>query len=291
MPRFNPGDSGLLVERWNQFLKDHNFAHGEKQFDEESQKGTRSFQAAFNKKANASILTVDGIVGNMTLGCGLAFDTTDDFDARLAAKLWGYSYPEIAAQAKSPLSQEQMHDVFGRIEAKPAGEPGNMERLIITNGWEAEHLRSVALPQLKGIAGGQPKVPFHKELTHQLTALWSAWEKAGLLPDVKSFEGTFSRRYKRGSKHELSNHCWATAFDINYSANKLNAFPATPDEIGCVYRLVPMAQAFGAYWGGFYRGRLDGMHFEFTRIMNSDEVNAALGRVLEAAGTRMRRRR
>lgn len=291
MPRFRLGDSGLLVERWNQFLEDHKFAHGQKQFDDKSEKGTRDFQAKFNEKANASVLTVDGILGNMTLGCGLAFDIADDFDARLAAERWGYAYPDIAAQTKSPLSQEQMHQVFGRIEAKPAGEPDNPERLIITNGWEAAHVRSTALPQLNGIAGGQPTVPFHKELTHQLTALWSAWEKAGLLPDVKSFEGTFSRRYKRGSKHELSNHCWATAFDINYSANKLNAFPATPDEIGCVYRLVPVAQEFGAYWGGFYRGRLDGMHFEFTRIMDPDEVDAALERVRKAAGTGVRKRR
>ncbi|MCY1211055.1 D-alanyl-D-alanine carboxypeptidase [compost metagenome] len=291
MPRVRLGDSGLLAERWNQFLKDHKFAHGEKEFDRESEKGTRSFQAAFNKKADARILTVDGIAGNMTLGCGLAFDITDDFDARLAAKLWGYSYPDIGAQTKSPLNQEQMHQVFGRIEAKPAGEPDNPERLIITNDWEAKYVRSAAIPQLNGIAGGKPKVPFHKDLTYQLTALWNAWDKAGLLPEVKSFEGTFSRRYKRGSKHELSNHCWATAFDINYSANKLNALPATPDEIGCVYRLVPVAQEFGCYWGGFYKGRLDGMHFEFTQKMSADEVDAALARITTVSGASMRRRR
>lgn len=276
MPRLQMGDSGLLVERWNEFLKTCGVEHGNAVFDQNSVAGTIAFQKGVNKKAGQSVLTVDGVAGNMTLGRGISLSRADDFDARLAARLCGYPYPAMSAQTRPALSQAEMHTVFGKIEYERQPEPDNPERVVFKEGWEKENLTSVSIPQLKGIAGGgnYDSVRFHKTVERQLCGLWAAWEKAGLLPNVKSFEGTFSRRLKRGSD-ELSNHAWGTAFDINYSANRLYAFPSTPDELGCVYSLVPLANKYGFNWGGHYLGRLDGMHFEATRILTAAELQEA----------------
>jgi hypothetical protein len=49
-------------------------------------------------------------------------------------------------------------------------------------------------------------------------------------------------------------------------------------EKGCVRELVPIANEHGFYWGGHFGsvvngkmiGRMDGMHFEIAKIINSN---------------------
>lgn len=281
MPRLKLGESGLLVARWNAFLAANDLAHDSgDEFGPQTHTGTMAFQKAVNKKSGSTQLTVDGIAGNLTLGFAISSNLTDDLDAARVASLWGYNYPSRLDGLPQPPNQEQMHQQFGRIAFQHAPEPGNDERIVITNGWAAQNLAKFEVPQLKQITGGNHSgsVWFHKAVGGQLVALWRCWEAAGLLADVKTYEGSFNARLKRGSKTELSNHAWGTAFDINYSANRLYAMPSTPDEIGCVYRLIPLANALGFNWGGSYRGRLDGMHFEVTRILSKDEIVAVLNR-------------
>jgi hypothetical protein len=43
--------------------------------------------------------------------------------------------------------------------------------------------------------------------------------------------------------------------------------PALKGELGSVRELVPLANRHGFYWGGHFRGRPDGMHFEAARII------------------------
>ena len=106
-------------------------------------------------------------------------------------------------------------------------------------------------------------------MANQFTDLWSAWENAGLLSKILTFDGAYNPRYIRGgAKNQiLSNHAFATAFDINYAWNKLGAEPATFGQEGCVYELVPIAHRFGFYWGGHFSTRKDGMHFEVAKIL------------------------
>ena len=281
MPRLTLNESGLLVKRWNQFLEQNGMAHAPgDMFTDETKRGTMQFQSAINQGSKTTKLTVDGVAGNMTLGYAISSSPTDSFDAAEAALLWGYEYPKMKAGLPSSIGQQEMHKKFGEIEFERASEPGNEERIIITNDWK-KNLQEFQVPQLSRITGGisSGKVWFHHLVGHQLVALWNAWEQVGLLADVKSYEGAFNARLKRGSKTELSNHAWATAFDINYSANKLSALPSTPDENGTVYRLVPLANVFGFTWGGFFKSRLDGMHFEVTEIMSAEEVLEATNAV------------
>jgi len=280
MPRLKLGESGLLVARWNAFLDSLSLPHDSgDSFGPQTQAGTIAFQKKVNQQSGTTSLTVDGIAGNLTLGFAISSNLTDDFDAAHAAALWGYNYPSRLGGLPQPQTQQQMHEQFGKIEFDLKPEPGNAERIVITNGWADKYLSKFTVPQLKQITGGNHSgsVSFHKSAGEQLVALWRSWEITGVLSDVKTYEGAFNARLKRGSTTELSNHAWGTAFDINYSANRLYAMPSTPDEIGCVYRLIPLANALGFNWGGSYRGRLDGMHFEVTRILSKGEISAVLG--------------
>jgi hypothetical protein len=72
------------------------------------------------------------------------------------------------------------------------------------------------------------------------------------------------QRFIRCSTSSLSNHAFGTAFDINADQNPLGHQPALPGEPGCVFELVPIAHKFGFYWGGHFKDRRDGMHFEIA---------------------------
>jgi hypothetical protein len=42
--------------------------------------------------------------------------------------------------------------------------------------------------------------------------------------------------------------------------------PALKGKQGCVRELVPIANQHGIYWGGHFKRRPDGMHFELAKV-------------------------
>jgi hypothetical protein len=153
--------------------------------------------------------------------------------------------------------------IFGRFSYVPAPTRDNPEGIRILGDWETKNIIQVPLPQMKsrGLGSG---MPFHRLGARQLQGMWAAWEKAGLLNLVLEFDGSFAPRFVRGSRTSLSNHCFGTAFDINYEGNELGRQPAPVGVKGSVRPLVPIANAWGFFWGGHYQNRKDGMHFELT---------------------------
>jgi hypothetical protein len=153
--------------------------------------------------------------------------------------------------------------------------PGSAaDNIEILGTWVRDNIQRVTIPQLERIGTPRPTaVRFHRLAATQLLGLWQAWEDDGLLNRVLTFDGAYNARYKRNKPHitaNLSNHCWGTAFDINYSANQLGKTPAIIWEPGCVFELVPLAIRWGFYWGGWFSGgRVDGMHFEVRTITSS----------------------
>jgi len=139
----------------------------------------------------------------------------------------------------------------------------------ILPAWKKRNIGDVDIPQLKTL-GLHFSKQFHKKAIPQLLGLWQAWEDAGLLGQVMTFDGAFVPRYKRKLAHtqsNISNHAWGTAFDINTAFNRLGSTPAIMWETGCVFDLVPLAIQWGFYWGGWFGGnRVDGMHFEVRRL-------------------------
>lgn len=134
--------------------------------------------------------------------------------------------------------------------------------VTITNGWARENLVTVFLPQLRR------EVRCHKVATNQLLCLWAAWEAAGLLGRVLTFDGLWVPRTIRGNPAVLSNHAYGTAFDINAHWNPFYGRPAPAGGRGSVIDLVPLANAHGFWWGGHWnydgRGACDAMHFEWA---------------------------
>ena len=166
------------------------------------------------------------------------------------------------------LNGEERAATFGgpfKWRRKP--EPGNPENIVIAGDWEEENIVSVEVPQLAKIPGNNfRRMGWNKRAVRQLVALWAAWEAAGLLPLVLSYEGSFVPRLIRGSTVSLSNHAYGSAFDINYAWNQLGKVPAKRGTRGSVRELVPIAHEHGFFWGGNF-SRLDGMHFEVCKIL------------------------
>ena len=107
---------------------------------------------------------------------------------------------------------------------------------------------------------------WHKYGQDQLVKFFERLEKENLHSHILSFAGAFYPRYVRGSRTNLSNHSWGTAFDINVPYNGLNKIPALVGQKGSVREIVPIANEYGFYWGGHF-ARRDGMHFEIAKIV------------------------
>jgi D-alanyl-D-alanine carboxypeptidase/Putative peptidoglycan binding domain len=248
------GSVGNEVKRWQYFLLGQGYYKGAANgiFDKFLDIATKQFQ-------EANQLNPDGKVGNYTIGAamlkgfGLIEYANDD--------ITGDNYPTKPDFA--PLvSNAEKQNLFGEMKYKIAPIPGNPENIIITNNWDKENIVKVLIPQLTKIKGSE-NVYFHKKAKNQLIKLWDDWEKNNLLHHILTWDGSYNPRLIRGSKTNLSNHAFGTAFDINYSWNKLGTVPALVGQKGCVRELVEIANQNGFYWGGHFTRR-DGMHFEIA---------------------------
>jgi hypothetical protein len=164
------------------------------------------------------------------------------------------------------LSAEKTEEYFGVIKYKALSD-GSIK---VTNNWDKENIITINIPQLNkiGQTWGHDKgnILFHKKGATQMKALWDAWEKEGLLRYVTDWCCSYGPRFIRGSVTQLSNHAYGTAFDINIRANALGKMPPVVGDKGSVRLLVPLANKFGFFWGGHYRNRKDGMHFEVAKL-------------------------
>lgn len=164
----------------------------------------------------------------------------------------------------NPLTSAQKQRLFGPLRAKD--DPKRPGFLLIDEAFRKK-LRTVAVPQLRGIHGApkDARVRLHERAVEPFLALWQAWETAGLLGDVLSWDGSYVPRRVRGAR-TLSSHAFGIAFDINARWNPLGHTPALAREPGSVIRLVRLANQYGFFWGGHFRSRPDGMHFELARV-------------------------
>ena len=266
MDTLKTGSTGTQVEAWQNFLAGQGsyWVEVDGQFTHDTIQATKDFQKAHG-------LSDDGEVGPNTLKVAIgegfpdpaaSHDAADtDADADVLGAKWPPK-PDFG-----PLSFTDRAKVFGSFGFVPAPVAGNPEGIKITDGWDKHNIISVDCPQLHGTKGcPSGKVSFHAKGAKQLQALWAAWEAAGLLPLVLTFDGGWNPRFVRGSTKYLSNHAWGTAFDLNYKWNALGCVPALVGKEGSVRKLVEIAHSNGFYWGGHF-GRLDGMHFEIAKII------------------------
>ncbi|SEW45190.1 D-alanyl-D-alanine carboxypeptidase [Chitinophaga sp. YR573] len=174
-----------------------------------------------------------------------------------------------------PITSQERATEFGTFTfvADPSTFDGDGIR--VTNNWYHDNITAVSIPQLNGKRFGSHVIQngtinFHKAGADRLKRLWSAWEAAGLLDRIQTFEGGYAARYIRGTQQRsprpLSNHAWGTAFDINAPWNGFGKEPAQMGQTGCLRELVAIANQQGFFWGGHF-GKKDGMHFELGKVV------------------------
>lgn len=158
--------------------------------------------------------------------------------------------------------------LFGTFAYVLDPQPNNPEHIRITDGWDAHEIVNVTVSA--GSVAGRPgpfAFPFNRRAAPQLQALWAEWEREGLFDRILTFDGSFVPRLIRGSKASLSCHAFGAAFDINAAFNPLNQMPPLAGKKGSVRELVEIANKHGFFWGGHFRTRLDGMHFEVSKLL------------------------
>jgi len=266
MSFLKPGMKSNEVEQWQYFLigEEYYMVEASGTFDENTQMATQQFQRMCG-------LDDDGIVGPATMAKAKEFGyiqeklkNGDDVQTEVSNDQSGYNWP--AAPDFRTLSAQKTEELFGHIKFDAL----NNGAIKVLNRWDKKNLKRIYIPQLNkiGQSWGHDKgyILFHKKGEAQMKALWDAWEKEGLLQYVTDWCCSYGPRYIRGSKTRLSNHAYGTAFDINIRANGLGKMPPKVGEKGSVRLLVPLANKFGFFWGGHYRRRKDGMHFELAKL-------------------------
>ena len=241
------GSVNQTVLKWQQFLISKKYEIGSLDgiFGAKTEKATKDWQ-----KKNK--LVADGIVGNASFS-----KAKSQGFAHTVKSLW---YPPRPNFGSPPSAKRKQ--MFGSFEYRRK----KGSEIQILGDWVKKNIVSVTIPQLKGLEGAPKsgRVRFHKNGAKQLKGLFNEIENQGLDKLLVSWAGSFYPRFVRGSTRSLSNHSWGTAFDINAPQNWLGQKPAAVGKKGSLLKIVPIANSYGFYWGGHYRHRFDGMHFELA---------------------------
>jgi peptidoglycan hydrolase-like protein with peptidoglycan-binding domain len=254
-PTLKKGSNSESVGDWQAFLRGQNLYFGavDNDFGAGTEKATIAFQTKY-------ALTPDGEVGKKTCEKAVLLG----FHIEVSAS------PSLTAKPKFPplTGNASRERLFGKFEYHASPTADNPERIVITDDWAKKNIVKVSLPALSKATGGKyTSMYWHKSADEQLVKFFEELEKQNLHTKILSFAGSYVPRFIRGSRSQLSNHSWGTAFDINVPYNGLNKTPAQIGQKGCVRELVPIAHEFGFYWGGNF-SRPDGMHFEIAVVQN-----------------------
>lgn len=268
------------VQRWQHFLRRIGFTEVggvDGDFGQNTERATRRFQnvAAVPETGRLDARTLKAAVQR---GYAAAADTHYESDPAAERPSAAVLAPPSSAWRNATLTAfrfRKPHDEGDDILIQ-----GDCDGA--TSDWIASHIVTISVPQLEGLAGPTGKLRVHALAAPKLAALFRAWEEAGLMHLVLTWEGCFAARYLRPKEGEasvrahgarcsrevstLSNHAFGSAFDINASWNRLGHPPAPMGAKGCVRELVPIAIKHGFFWGGHFSTRPDGMHFELARL-------------------------
>jgi hypothetical protein len=184
------GDRGDDVLRWQETLR----ALGKPVtadgiFGAKTDAATRLFQA--NAARTRPMFSIDGIVGPATLTAA-------------SEELRWINIPDPAPFPR--ISDVDRDRFFGRIASRPSPTQTDPDAIQIVGDWARENIISVHVPQLANIPGAPRtgRVLLHKIAAPQVIALFDEWQRAGLLPFVLSWDGSWVPRYIRLSLIHIS---------------------------------------------------------------------------------------
>lgn len=256
------GHTGPDVALWQFFLRGENKCSriiANSVFDDYTHVETVAFQESAPGKING-----DGLVGPQTIAKAmklgfnpLADDSDDEFSASWPRKPHG------------AIPLDDRTKLFGAFQYESAPTPSNPEAIRILDDWARKNIVPVQIPQLVGVKGASKSgtVQFHKLAADQLQRCFVALEERDQLKHLKTWGGTWVPRFIRGSRERLSNHAWGSAADLNVDWNRLGTQGALKGQEGSVREMVLTFAEFGFFWGGWFTGRRDAMHFEVFKIL------------------------
>jgi D-alanyl-D-alanine carboxypeptidase/Putative peptidoglycan binding domain len=251
------GSDGDEVRQWQRFLIGQKLlkSAADGMFGPITEKATKAFQ----RKCG---LVADGVVGPMTYAAALKKGFNPGFTDPFAGTE-GLDWPPRPT-FPSLVGNQARAAIFGEFAYEPVGP--NTDQVRVLDDWADRNLTRITVPQLIGVEGAPSsgRIWVHRLVADRVRTIFQEWEDAGLGRLVLSWAGSYVARFVRGSRSNLSNHAWGTAFDINAEWNALAAVPPLVGERGSVRPLVPIANQHGFYWGGHF-SRSDGMHFEAAR--------------------------
>ena len=269
------GAKGDWIVAWQSFLAGQGIYVGNysPNFGPKSEGATERAQAAWGLKP-------DGEVGDKTSAeaehrgfippwipresaLGKAYDASNDPDYPKPSDFDGDGHADLVY-----LPSKERSKLWGTPEFYNKG-----GKAYAKGDWVGENIRKMFVPQLKGIdCYGNPSsgnIRFHKLAAAQLLGAMQQIEDDGLLGDLLSYGGSFVFRLIRGSTKTLSNHAYGVAVDFNMKENGLGVQPALLGETGTLRRVVKIFERWGFFWGGWYRNRPDGMHFECVKWIDT----------------------
>ena len=133
--------------------------------------------------------------------------------------------------------------------AKFGGPTDDKQRLAFEQKWMTLWTPPPGIPAMPR------RVYCHKYLLPLLHQWHDNVVDARLQNEVKTWDGCFNVRLKKGSSKSLSLHSWGLAFDINAAWNGFSDIPTmSPELVRCI-------EQAGLDWGGRWKTP-DGMHAE-----------------------------
>lgn len=102
------------------------------------------------------------------------------------------------------------------------------------------------------------KIYCNKDIVPLLTQAFKNVNDRGLANQIKTWDGCFNIRKKRGAT-SMSLHSWGLAIDINAAWNGFGKRPTMSPE------LVKCFTDAGLDWGGVWK-KPDGMHFQIAKL-------------------------
>lgn len=98
----------------------------------------------------------------------------------------------------------------------------------------------------------------HRLIVENFIQAFTAIKELGLTDECKNYGGIFAQRSIRGQSAHPSTHSWGIAIDLEPQRYPLGSLKRFPE---------PIIKAFadaGFFYGGDFRARKDGMHFQFA---------------------------
>lgn len=154
--------------------------------------------------------------------------------------------------------------VTSKMALDAYGEPGSALEGNYMITWDVPAYIQQAFKHVKftalGTVGFPKRIYCSRHIVGPLEKALNNLFTRGFADEMETWDGCYIIRNKRGSTKTWSLHAWGLAIDCNAATNRLGAKPTLSDGF------VKCWLDAGFDWGGFWKTRPDGMHFQIASL-------------------------